>query len=621
MALKSYGYYALVGAASGIVGGIMVSLFLWGGWMLPALGLLLTSVSLIEGLVVVLVMTTLVGVIYGVAIREKVDSFAASVLIGVGIGFLVWGLGTLILIPLALGFPPVFANPLDHGLSLLAFLVYGISMTLLYRVWLGKKKEKWQYIVPAVVLLIGIISAPLLLRAAVTTSPGNLAVHDGYEVDVVAKNFTYPTSLTFCEEGYVYVAEAGYAYGPKETTPRLLRVDPKGGNIKEISTDFNGPINGLTYKDGMIYVSHRGKISKIDKGGGEVEDLITGLPSHGDHQNNDLLFDPDGKLYFGQGSATNAGIVGDDNYIYGWLQDYPEFHDIPPEDISLRGVNYKSQDLGEILSAEEVETGAFMPFGSRSEKGQEIKGETPGNAAIYRADPDEDYELELYAWGLRNPYGLTFSDKGELFTTVLGYDDRGPRAVEDASDFIYRVEEGGFYGWPDYVGTEPIESDIFQSDRGEELEPLLEDHPEVEEPYASFPPHFSPMKLDIAPGEFAEVGSQEKKEVPKDIGPSDIFVAVFGDGEPMTGETEDPVPAMILRLDPGTEHFYVFLENKGEKPRAGRFGQGLNRPIAVKFDPEGESLYVLDFGVFEFSDMAPNAIPRTGVLWKVTPEN
>jgi hypothetical protein len=38
----------------------------------------------------------------------------------------------------------------------------------------------------------------------------------------------------------------------------------------------------------------------------------------------------------------------------------------------------------------------------------------------------------------------------------------------------------------------------------------------------------------------------------------------------------------------------------------------------VKFCADGNSFYMLDFGVMEFTDMAPNAIPKSGVLWKVT---
>ena len=52
---------------------------------------------------------------------------------------------------------------------------------------------------------------------------------------------------------------------------------------------------------------------------GGLRDLVTGLPSLGDHHNNQIAAGPDGKIYFGQGVATNSGVVGVDNFVFGWL--------------------------------------------------------------------------------------------------------------------------------------------------------------------------------------------------------------------------------------------------------------------------------------------------------------
>jgi hypothetical protein len=46
---------------------------------------------------------------------------------------------------------------------------------------------------------------------------------------------------------------------------------------------------------------------------------------------------PDGKLYWGQGSATNAGVVGADNFAYEWLPKFPGFCDVPAQDITQAG--------------------------------------------------------------------------------------------------------------------------------------------------------------------------------------------------------------------------------------------------------------------------------------------
>jgi hypothetical protein len=46
---------------------------------------------------------------------------------------------------------------------------------------------------------------------------------------------------------------------------------------------------------------------------------------------------------------------------------------------------------------------------------------------------------------------------------------------------------------------------------------------------------------------------------------------------------------------------------------------GLERPMAVRFSPDGSSLYVVDFGVLEVGK-AITPYERTGVIWRITKE-
>lgn len=68
--------------------------------------------------------------------------------------------------------------------------------------------------------------------------------------------------------------------------------------------------------------------------------LASGLPSDGDHHNNKLTIGLDCLIYFGQGTATNSGVVGVDNYKMDWLADHPNSHDIPARDIRLKNRTY-----------------------------------------------------------------------------------------------------------------------------------------------------------------------------------------------------------------------------------------------------------------------------------------
>lgn len=122
-------------------------------------------------------------------------------------------------------------------------------------------------------------------------------VPDGYHVSIVVRDLTFPTSVAFGPDGAMYVAEAGYSFGKENAEPRILRIDGEGDPKVIASSGLEGPINDLLWHDDHLFVSHRGKISVVDLDG-EVTDLVTGLPSQGDHHNNQLTAGPDGKIYF-----------------------------------------------------------------------------------------------------------------------------------------------------------------------------------------------------------------------------------------------------------------------------------------------------------------------------------
>jgi glucose/arabinose dehydrogenase len=586
------------GLLSGIVGGLAGAMVLWGSWLLPTLGLLLTRADIINGATTLLVFGAVGGILYALILGGRKLRLATTILAGLLLGVIFWVLGGLVLIPVLLGFPPQLSNPLDHWTPLVAFSIYGIIVSLLYSRWALRQPVLRTYIALGL-LLFSIVLTPLMLRAAVSTEPEALEVPEGYRAEVVAKGFTFPTSLLVDQEGNVYVAEAGYAYGPKTTLARVLMVRQNGG-IEEVARDFEGPINGLAMQENKLFVSHKGKITEVDLKSKERKDLIKDLPSLGDHQNNDLIIGKDGNLYFGQGTATNAGVVGPDNFVYAWADRYPKFHDYPSRNYILTGENYEAQDLSVPGSTSTKTTGAFAPFGQKREKGEQLDKTVPANGAIHCLEL-ESGELSIYADGLRNPYGLAQDEEGKIYATNLGYDDRGVRAVKGSPDWIVEIKKGAWYGWPDYAGTVPLTDERFASDRGINLKPLIDNPLEVEAPLVELPPHYSPMKLDYAPEGFKLAG---------------LFVAIFGDGQPLTEDLEKQVPTGVMRVDPESGDYEWFIKNK-EKPRAGRLGDGLKRVTAVRFDQEGSCLYVLDFGVMEFTDFAPNAIPRTGVLWKI----
>src|SRR5687768_8567401 len=293
----------------------------------------------------------------------------------------------------------------------------------------------------------------------------DVAVPAGYRVEAIATGLTFPTGITFDNDGRAYVVESGYCYGEVWTTPRLLRIE-SAGKVSEVAKGGkNGPWTGVTFHEGNFYVAEGGaleggRILKIGKDGKQTV-LVDGLPSFGDHHTDGPVMGPDGWLYFGQGTASNSGVIGEDNAKFGWLKRKPFFHDIPGQDIVLRGENFTTKDVLNPGSRNKVSTGAFVPFGTPSTEGQTIKGQVKCSGSILRVRPSGGAP-ELVAWGFRNPFGLAFSPDGKLFVSDNGYDDRGSRPVWGTADCLWRVERGTWYGWPDFSAGLPVTDKQFK---------------------------------------------------------------------------------------------------------------------------------------------------------------
>ncbi|HEX8546243.1 MAG TPA: glucose dehydrogenase, partial [Cytophagaceae bacterium] len=197
----------------------------------------------------------------------------------------------------------------------------------------------------------------------------DIAVPSGYGVELFCKDLTFPTAIAFDEDGAAYTIESGYSYGEEFTESRLLRISD--GKLTEVAKGSkNGPWTGLQYYKGNFYVAEGGileggKILKISKDG-NIQTLVDSLPTLGDHHTNGPVIGPDNYLYFSLGTATNSGVVGKDNYKYGWLKRFPNFHDIPCADITLNGVNYKTDNPLTETKDDKVSTGAYLPFGTPS---------------------------------------------------------------------------------------------------------------------------------------------------------------------------------------------------------------------------------------------------------------
>ena len=456
-------------------------------------------------------------------------------------------------------------------------------------------------------------------------------VPPGYKVEVFMKDLVWPTSVDFDESGNVYVAEAGYAYGDPFAVAQIFRITA-AGQINRFADGFNGPITDILWHNGRLYVSHKGKISAVGTDG-NVQDLITGLPSFGDHFNNQMTIGPDGKIYFGQGVATNSGVVGLDNtYPFVWMLLWPDVHDVPAKDIRLRGTSFLTPQPNNVLARQGrllsltrnvsyavtsifnrnnnksllVRTRAFQPFGEHK---RSVKGETKASGTILRMNTDGS-GLEVYAWGLRNPFGVLWGPDGQLYAADNAYDERGSRPIAHAQDNIWQVKQNGWYGFPDYSSGIPVTDSRFRSKRGPRVKFLMKDHPPVEKPWMTRPENVAVTKFDFSTN--ANFGYKGQ-----------MFLTEVGSATPITA---DPNPAgyAVIRIDLATKQSEPFLSNRRPGPAGMEhvMTAGPRRPVDARFSTDGNSLYIVDIGVIH-GDIGgagpfPIPVPGTGVIWRIT---
>src|SRR5690606_14338453 len=282
---------------------------------------------------------------------------------------------------------------------------------------------------------------------------------------LVQQDLQFPSSLAFDERGVAYVAESGLRVDGSLGSARVLRLDSGGGEPQVIADDLRAPVNGLTMFEGGLYVAeggYPGRITRLELDGRRTV-LVDELPGGGEYHTNMVAIGGDRKLYFGQGAMTNSGIVG--------AASRP--HDLPGMDIVLA----------------DQQPGAFAAFASAHPAGARLAARLPCTAGIMRCNLDGS-QLELVAWGLRNPYGLGFAPDGRLLALDLGFNDRGSRPVGNAPSCLYAIERGAWYGWPDFVAGIPIDDPRLVPARGAPPRFLLANHAELPgpaTPLVSFP--------------------------------------------------------------------------------------------------------------------------------------
>lgn len=400
----------------------------------------------------------------------------------------------------------------------------------------------------------------------------------GYHVHMITDQLSAPVGIAVGDRDQLFVAEAGTSPG---TQPRVLAVHgPK--SRKTLAADFPAPLTGLAWHKGKLYVAYRGGVDVLDPATGLHHPILSNLPALGDYPNGSLAIGPDNLLYLGIGAATNAGVVGVDNIDRGWVKLHPEARDIPCSDITVRGTNFSVFNPLTPDPQDMAATGAFSAFGTTTARLQAIPGALPCTGAILRANLDGT-NLTLVAWGLRYPAGLAFGPDRQLYATVQGFEDRGSRPISGDRDYLYRIDQGRWYGWPDFAGGTPVTAQQFQKP-SMPVTALLATLPgEPPAPVTRFPPGSNPVGLTFPSDRFGTRG--------------EALVTLIG-----------PAGGGVARVNPRTGMVSPFASRS--QPGA--------LPVSMAAAPNG-SIYLADQGEAISSAPAAGSRPGTGSVWRITP--
>ena len=235
-------------------------------------------------------------------------------------------------------------------------------------------------------------------------------VPNGFEVNLFASGLSGPRIIRTAPNGDVFVAES------EAGRISVLRANPAGAARASVFA------SGLTYPFGIafyppgpdpqwVYVGDTDAVLRFPYRNGDVSargeprTIVPHLPVGG-HHTRDVVFSPDGKtMYVSVGSATNDG-----------------------EDMSKLG--------GRTLQAFTSD----HPLGA-------TWGPEAGRADVLAFDPGGKNE-RIFATGIRNCVGLAVDPSGgAVWCSTNERDGLGDNVPPD---YVTRVREGAFYGWPWY---------------------------------------------------------------------------------------------------------------------------------------------------------------------------
>ena len=288
----------------------------------------------------------------------------------------------------------------------------------------GPDPDDWQRASPGDQHFITVadLAAPYATPSAgnfptVVPRPANasLSVPAGFTVKQFASGLSNPRIVRVAPNGDIFVSETA------RNRIRVLRADD-GADTPSTNQIFaqglNLPFGIAFYPAGddprWLYIALNNSVVRIPYRNGDLiasgaaEVVIPTLSATaGGHTTRDVVFSKDGtRMFISVGSRSNVG-----------------------------------ETMGQKTPAQvtewEAEHGLGAGWGPETQR-----------ANILVTDPEGSQPLRPYATGIRNPVGLAIHPTtGDLWVSTNERDGLGDNLVPD---YVTRVKEGGFYGWPWY---------------------------------------------------------------------------------------------------------------------------------------------------------------------------
>ncbi len=139
-------------------------------------------------------------------------------------------------------------------------------------------------------------------------------VPEGFSAGIYAEGIRNARFLRFTSNGDLLVSS------PRQGTIFLLERDADGDGrsdgMRPLVEGLNRP-HGMDIRDGWLYVGETDRVRRVqfDAGArqvaGELETIVDGLPTGGNHWTRTVRFGPDGLLYVAIGSSCNVCIEED----------------------------------------------------------------------------------------------------------------------------------------------------------------------------------------------------------------------------------------------------------------------------------------------------------------------